>query len=157
MIEIERKFLIKNFDFQKTAIKKEEIVQAYLNSHPERSVRIRIKGEKAFMTIKGKSNKTGLSRFEWEKEIDLREARDLLNLCETGKIEKYRYIVPCGAHFYEVDEFYGENTGLVVAEIELKSENEDFEKPAWLGVEVTGDAKYYNSNLIKKPFKFWEL
>ncbi|WP_300433846.1 CYTH domain-containing protein [Christiangramia sp.] len=155
MQEIERKFLVGSVDFKEQASKKTHFVQAYLNTHPERTIRIRISGEKAFMTIKGKSSKNGLSRFEWEKEIETAEAKQLLKLCEPGKIEKYRYLIPKGKHTYEVDEFLGENRGLVLAEIELTSEEEEFEKPDWLGEEVTGDLKYYNSNLIAKPYINW--
>jgi len=150
MLEIERKFLVASLDFKKVAVKQTRIVQAYLNSHPERSVRVRIKGEKGILTIKGKGSETGMSRFEWEKEIPLIEAESLLLLCESGSIDKI-----VGHHIYEVDEFFGENKGLVVAEIELSSETETFEKPDWLGNEVTGQNKYYNSNLVKLPFCRW--
>lgn len=155
MQEIERKFLVTSEDFKKQASKKTLFIQAYLNTHPDRTIRIRISGEKAFMTIKGRSSENGLSRFEWEKEIKLGEAKELLKLCEPGKIEKYRYLVEFGAHTYEVDEFLEDNEGLFLAEIELDSEKEKFEKPHWLGEEVTGNLAYYNSNLIAKPFKNW--
>jgi len=155
MLEIERKFLVTSLDFKKEAIKQTRIVQAYLNSHPVRSVRVRIKGERGILTIKGKGNETGMSRFEWEKEITILEAESLLLLCEPGKIDKIRYEIPLGKHVYEVDEFFEENKGLFVAEIELTSENEFFEKPNWLGVEVTGQNKYYNSSLAKLPFCKW--
>ncbi len=152
--EIERKFLVIG-EFKKEAYQSNRIVQGFLSSNPERTVRIRIKGEKGFITIKGISNTSGTSRFEWEKEIALNEAEELLKLCETGIINKTRYLVKSGNHTFEVDEFYGENQGLVVAEIELSTENELFKKPVWLGNEVTGDKKYYNSTLSKKPFKTW--
>ncbi|WP_299433285.1 CYTH domain-containing protein [uncultured Aquimarina sp.] len=155
MIEIERKFLVTSESFKKEAQKNTKISQGYLNSNPERAVRIRIKGGKGFLTIKGKSNDSGTSRFEWEKEIDLKEAEVLLQLCEKGVIEKTRYEVQIGNHTYEVDEFYGENEGLIVAEIELSNENEEFLKPDWLGEEVTGDNRYYNSQLSKNPYKIW--
>jgi len=155
MLEIERKFLVKSNDFKKDALKQTRIVQAYLNSHPERSVRIRIKGEKGILTIKGKGSESGMSRFEWEKEISLQEAESLLPLCEPGIIDKIRYEIPLGKHIYEVDEFFGKNKGLVIAEIELNNENEVFEKPDWLAAEVTGQNKYYNSSLVKLPYCNW--
>lgn len=155
MVEIERKFLLLNNAFQKEAYTKNRIKQGYLSSVPERTVRIRLKGNKGFITIKGISNDSGMSRFEWEKEIPFQEAEKLLLLCEKGVIDKTRYEVKIGTHIFEVDEFYGENQGLVVAEIELESESEDFEKPLWLGKEVTNDKKYYNSYLSKNPFLTW--
>lgn len=153
-LEIERKFLI-NGDFKPFVESKTEIVQGYLSSVPERSVRIRIKGEKGFITIKGIGNKSGASRFEWEKEISVSDAKNLIQLCEPGVIEKIRYLVSVGKHTFEIDEFFGENKGLLIAEIELESEKENFEKPIWLGEEVTGIGKYYNASLIKNPFKNW--
>lgn len=154
--EIERKFLVKNSDFKQQATKSFRIVQAFLSSVPQRTVRVRIKGHKAFLTIKGISNQTGTSRFEWEKEILVHEAEQLLTLCEPARIEKTRYIVPIADNlFFEIDEFFGENKGLVVAEIELETENQVFQKPKWLGIEVTGDLKYYNSNLSLRPFSLW--
>lgn len=153
-IEIERKFLIKG-DFKQDAYTHEEIVQGYLSSVAERTVRIRIKGAKAFITIKGIGNISGTSRYEWEKEISVSDARELLHLCEPGVIDKIRYYIKVGEHVFEVDEFRGENQGLTVAEIELTSENESFDKPDWLGEEVTGDQRYYNASLVKKPYKEW--
>jgi len=155
MQEIERKFLIKDNGFKEEVIQATRIIQGYLNSAPERTVRVRIKGEQGFLTIKGISNESGTSRFEWEKEIPVDEAKTLLTLCESGIIDKTRYLVPCGEHTYEVDEFYGENLGLIVAEVELSNEDEYFEKPAWLAEEVTGDIKYYNSMLMKVPYTVW--
>ena len=152
--EIERKFLVKG-DFKKLAVKQTRIVQGYLSSVPERTVRVRIKGDKGFITIKGIGNVSGATRYEWEKEIPVSEVEDLLKICEPGIIDKTRYLVKAGNHTYEVDEFYGENEGLILAEIELSSENEKFEKPEWLGEEVTGDTKYYNSMLMKNPFTKW--
>ena len=149
MIEIERKFLVKSQDFKSGSTSKTLFIQGYLNTDPERSIRIRIQNKSAYLTIKGKSNASGLSRYEWEKEIPQEEAKELLNLCEPGIIEKYRYLVPVGGHIFEVDEFLGNNEGLILAEIELKSENEYFQKPKWLGEEVTGNIKYYNSYLSK--------
>ncbi len=155
MIEIERKFLVRNDSFKKEAFAKNHIAQGYLSSVPERTVRVRIKGEKGFLTIKGASNDSGLSRFEWEKEIPVSEAKSLLLLCEKGVIDKTRFEIKKGNHVFEVDEFYNDNEGLIVAEIELDSENDTFEIPDWLGKEVTGDIRYYNAYLSKKPFKNW--
>ncbi|MBC7439257.1 MAG: CYTH domain-containing protein [Flavobacterium sp.] len=157
MIEIERKFLVKSNDFKIKAIAQNRIAQGYLNSTPERTVRVRIKGKKGFLTIKGIGNECGMTRFEWENEIPVKEAQQLLNLCETGKIEKIRYEIKVGAHVFEVDEFFGENNGLFIAEIELSSETENFEKPDWLGEEVTNDERYYNAYLSRNPFKEWVL
>ena len=153
-LEIERKFLIKG-DFKQYAHKQEVIVQGYLSSVPERTVRIRIKGEKAYLTIKGVGNASGLSRYEWEKEIPVHEAQELLNLCEPGIIDKTRYYIKNDKHIFEVDEFHGENEGLTMAEIELTDEADIFEKPDWLGDEVTGDERYYNSYLSQKPYTKW--
>lgn len=155
MIEIERKFLVTSKAFLKQFKVKNRIVQGYLSSHPERTVRVRIKGEKGYLTIKGKSNKSGLSRMEWEKEIDINEAETLLQICESGVIDKIRYDVELGTRTFEVDVFEGENKGLIIAEVELQSENETFEKPEWLGEEVSGDERYYNAYLSKNPFKNW--
>ncbi|PJJ10346.1 adenylate cyclase [Flavobacterium sp. 1] len=155
MTEIERKFLVTSDAFKAEAIDQNRIKQGYLSSVPERTVRVRIKGEKGFLTIKGISNESGLSRFEWEKEIPLDEAEKLLLLCETGVIDKTRFEVKSGSHIVEIDEFYGENEGLIMAEIELQSETESFEKPAWLGTEVTNDKRYYNAYLSKNSFKSW--
>lgn len=154
--EIERKFLIKNDAFKKESIKAMRITQGYLSSVPERTVRVRIRDNQAFITVKGIGNKLGASRFEWEKEIQLEDAKELLKICEPGIIDKTRFNVKLGNHRYEVDEFYGKNKGLVIAELELTSEDENFEKPDWLGKEVTGEVKYYNSMLMKHPFKNWK-
>lgn len=153
--EIERKFLVAG-DFKAEATKATRIIQGYLSSVPERTVRVRVKGEKGFITIKGIGNQSGASRFEWEKEIPTTEAEQLLAICEPGVIDKTRYLVKSGEHTFEVDEFYGDNEGLTVAEVELSSEEEAFQKPAWLGEEVTGDVKYYNSMLMKNPYKNWK-
>ncbi len=152
--EIERKFLVAG-DFKKDAFKATRITQGYLCSVPERTVRVRVKGEKGYITIKGIGSASGASRFEWEKEIPVEEVKQLLEICEPGVIDKTRYLVKSGEHTFEVDEFYGDNDGLVVAEVELHSEDEAFVKPEWLGEEVTGDAKYYNSMLMKNPYKNW--
>lgn len=155
MIEIERKFLVTSTAFLDEFRAKNRIVQGYLSSVPERTVRVRIKGDKGYLTIKGKSSDSGMSRMEWEKEIALEEAEQLLRLCEAGVIDKIRYEIPVGKHLYEVDVFSGENEGLILAEIELESENETFENPNWLGMEVTNDTRYYNAYLSQKPFKTW--
>ena len=155
MIEIERKFLVVSEVFKNNSLRKNFIAQGYLNAAPERTVRVRIKGGKGFLTIKGKSNETGISRFEWEKEIPIAEARELLLLCEKNSIEKTRYEIQVASHIFEVDVFHGENEGLIIAEIELESESAHFEKPLWLGQEVTQDPRYYNSYLSKHPFKSW--
>ena len=153
--EIERKFLVKG-EYKTHAMRSSRIVQGYLSSVTGRTVRIRIRGEKGYITVKGKSNESGLSRYEWEKEIPLNEAEELLLLCEPGAIDKTRYEILVGKHIFEVDEFYGDNEGLTLAEVELESEGESYEKPEWLGEEVTGDRRYYNSSLTKHPFKNWE-
>ena len=145
-----------NGDFKSDAFKATRITQGYLSSVPERTVRVRVKGDKGFITIKGIGNASGASRFEWEKEIPVEDVKALLEICEPGVIDKTRYLVKAGEHTYEVDEFYGDNEGLTVAEVELSDENEAFDKPSWLGEEVTGDAKYYNSMLMKNPYKNWK-
>jgi CYTH domain-containing protein len=155
MIEIERKFLVLSDGFINESFAKKRIVQAYLNSNPERTVRVRIKEDKGFLTIKGKGNSTGTTRLEWEKEIAVDDAEKLLLICESGVIDKIRHEVKVGQHVFEVDVFAGENTGLLLAEIELQSEDEAFEKPIWLGKEVTNDERYYNAYLSKNPFKNW--
>lgn len=154
-IEIERKFLVLSGDFKNESLKSTRILQGYLSSQPGRTVRVRIRGEKGYITVKGISNDSGTSRFEWEKEIPASEAVDLLKICEPGLIEKTRYEIVYGMHIFEVDEFYGDNLGLVVAEVELVSEEEQFAKPEWIGREVTGEAKYYNSMLRKTPYSKW--
>lgn len=152
--EIERKFLVAG-DYKPEVIASQRIVQAYLSSTPGRTVRVRIRGDQGFLTIKGKGSASGASRYEWEREIPLAEAEELLALCEPGLIDKTRHLVPCGAHTFEVDEFHGDNEGLVVAEVELQAEDEAFARPHWLGREVTGDARYYNSRLKRLPFRHW--
>jgi CYTH domain-containing protein len=152
--EIERKFLVSG-DYQTMATDHIRITQGYISSAHGRTVRVRIAGNKAFLTIKGASNASGTSRFEWEKAIDVDDARQLMELCEPGMIDKIRHIVPFGGHRFEVDEFLGENAGLVVAEVELSSEDEFFERPPFLAQEVTGDRRYYNSSLTKLPFTKW--
>lgn len=156
-LEIERKFLVINDEFKSEAYQKKIIKQGYLNSDKNRTVRVRIADNKAFLTIKGKTNASGTTRFEWEKEIDKNEAEELLLLCEPSIIDKTRFLVKSDHHTYEIDEFYGDNEGLIVAEIELNSENETFKKPSWIGKEVTGKIEYYNSSISKNPFKNWGL
>ena len=155
--EIERKFLV-DADFKKEAYDAIRITQGYLSSMPQRVVRVRVKGEKGYLTIKGEADASGVSRFEWEKEISLQEAQSLLQLAEPGIIDKTRYLIKNtdGKHIWEVDEFHGENEGLVIAEIELSTENDPFDKPEWLGKEVTGDKRYYNAYLSKNPFNTWK-
>ena len=157
MTEIERKFLVRTDAFKSEASSTWRIRQGFLNTHPERAVRIRIKGETGFLTIKGISDKEGTTRFEWEKEIPKEEAEELLSICEEGIIDKTRYEILSGDHLFEVDEFYGMNEGLIIAEVELSSKNEAFKRPEWLGKEVTGDIRYYNSQLSKHPFKTWKV
>jgi CYTH domain-containing protein len=154
-LEIERKFLVLSTDFKKESFKKSYIKQGFLNSNKNRAVRIRLIDDTAYLTIKGLSNHSGTSRLEWEKEIDAQEAKALLELCEKGIIEKYRYFIKNEDLIFEVDEFLGDNEGLVMAEIELLDASQHFKKPEWLGQEVTGDTRYYNSSLSKKPFKNW--
>ena len=155
MIEIERKFLVISNDFKNESYKQTRIKQGFLNTNPERTVRVRVKGDKGYLTIKGLSSTNGLSRYEWEKEISKHDANQLLKLCEKGIIDKTRYEINIGKHTFEVDEFYGDNQGLVIAEVELQNESEAFEKPNWLGKEITGIKKYYNSQLSINPYKLW--
>jgi len=157
MIEIERKYLVNSKGYRSLAFSKSHIVQGFLNSHPDRVVRIRIADDKAFLTVKGRSNSAGTTRFEWEKEIPTPEAKLLLELCEKEILEKIRYFVRTGTHIIEVDEFLGSNQGLVIAEIEIEKEDDNIEVPSWVGLEVTGDIKYYNSQLSKSPFKEWKV
>lgn len=152
--EIERKFLVKG-DFGKYVTSSQRIVQGYICSQPGRTVRVRIRGEKGFLTIKGASDEKGLSRHEFEYEIPLADGEELLKLCEPGTIDKIRNLIPVGRHTWEVDVFHGDNEGLILAEIELAEENEPFERPEWLGREVSGDRRYYNSMLTKHPYTKW--
>lgn len=152
--ETERKFIVKG-DFSPYVGYSRHIMQGYLNSSPDRTVRVRIKGEKGYITVKGPSDEAGLSRYEWEKEIDIADAEELMSLCESGIIDKTRYYVTFEDHLFEVDVFHGENEGLVLAEVELASPDESFACPHWLGDEVTGDVRYYNSYLSAHPFSAW--
>lgn len=154
-MEIERKFLVVSQDYRAQSFAKHHIVQGFLNTDPERTVRVRLQGSQGFITVKGLSSESGVSRLEWEFGINSDEAKDLLSICKRPLIDKMRYLVRSGDHIFEVDEFHDENEGLVIAEIELTTEEENFIKPTWLGREVTGDPKYYNAQLSKTPFKFW--
>ncbi|MEI6895866.1 MAG: CYTH domain-containing protein [Colwellia sp.] len=153
--EIERKYRVNGESFKAKAEKSLRIIQGYLCSVPERTVRVRIKGDKGFLTIKGIGNESGASRYEWESEISTAEAKELLKICEPGVIDKTRFIVEYEGHTFEVDEFYADNQGLVVAEVELDDEEQVVNKPEWLGEEVTGDVRYYNSMLMKQPYCQW--
>lgn len=154
-LEIERKFLVKSDTYKEQASSQIRMIQGFLNRDPERTVRVRTVGDKGYLTIKGASNASGTTRFEWETEITHSEATNLIDLCEGIILEKNRYKIPVEGHFFEVDEFLGENKGLVVAEIELQHEDEVFKKPNWLGEEVTGKVAYYNSQLSIKPYSQW--
>jgi len=153
MIEIERKFLVNSNDFKSLASSKVFIQQGYLSKDPHRTVRIRIRDKQAFLTIKGISNASGMSRFEWEKEIPLNEGKALMALCLPTIIEKTRYLVSQGELYFEVDVFEGDHKGLVLAEIELPSETAKVKLPSWIGKEVTGQKAYYNSYLSSKELK----
>ncbi len=153
--EIERKYLVLSDAFKKEAFKAERIIQGFLCSVPQRTVRVRLTGEQGFLTVKGIGNESGTTRFEWEKEISKQEAQSLLEICEEGTIDKVRYFVKSGVHIFEVDEFALDNKGLVMAEVELEQEDDALEKPAWLGEEVTGQKRYYNSYLVKHPYQNW--
>ena len=156
LLEVERKFLVVG-EFKSQATSSTHISQGYIASGGGRTVRVRIRDDKGYLTIKGPSNRAGLARFEWEKEIPLAEAEALMTICEPGIIKKTRWLVPSpdGRHTWEVDEFWGDNEGLIMAEIELESEDDTFEKPDFIGKEVTGDRRYYNSHMRRNPFKLW--
>ena len=153
-LEIERKFLVTG-SFEQDAFKSIRITQGYISLDPERIVRIRRTDDKAYLTIKSMAGKSGITRFEWEKEISPEDADMLLKLCVQGVIDKTRFFVDIENKTFEVDVFHGDNEGLIIAEIELNSESENFPKPAWLGEEVSFDERYYNSYLVKHPYKFW--
>lgn len=156
-LEIERKFLVKDENYKEEAFKATRVMQGYISSAKGRTVRVRTMGDKGFITIKGPSNASGTTRFEWEKEISVEDVRQLMNLCEPGIIDKTRYLVKAGQLTYEIDEFYGDNEGLTVAEIELPTEDTPFERASWLGEEVTGDRRYYNASLTKNPYTNWKI
>lgn len=154
--EIERKFLVKKGGAYKcAAFSGSRIQQGYIPC-ANATVRIRVRDDKAYLTIKGKSGDGGLSRYEFEKEISLEEASHLLQLCEGGMIDKHRYLLKSGKHVFEIDEFHGDNEGLVMAEVELRSEDEAYEKPDFIGPEVTGDARFYNKYMLTNPFSAWK-
>lgn len=153
--EIERKFLVCGYDYKTQAVSHSHIQQGYILSSHGRTVRVRIRDRKAYLTIKGPAQEGHFGRYEFEKEISLEDAKELMKLCEPGIIDKTRYLVPCGKHTFEIDEFYGDNAGLVMAEVELSDENETFEKPDFIGMEVTGDKRFYNGHMRKMPFIVW--
>lgn len=155
-LEIERKFLVLDTSFKHEAFSSSHIRQGYICSGHGRTVRIRIRDSRAYITIKGPSLNGGLSRYEFEQEIPFADAEDLMLLCEPGIIDKTRWLVTSGRHTFEVDEFHGDNDGLVIAEVELGSEDEAFQKPAFIGQEVTGDRRYYNSHLRRNPYRLWK-
>ena len=154
-LEIERKFLVKKGDaYKNAAFSSSHIQQGYIPAEGA-TVRVRTRDDKAYLTIKGKSVNGGMTRYEFEKEITMDEAQHLLQLCQGGVIDKRRYLVKSGNHIFEVDEFYGDNEGLVMAEVELESETEAYEKPDFIDCEVTGDKRFYNSHLLTNPFYKW--
>ena len=146
--ETERKFLVKG-EFRHLAVKEIDILQTYMSVDPDKTIRLRIADDKAYLTIKSRLVKESISRSEWEFLIPLEDANEMMQVCLPGKIVKIRYLIPAGKHIFEVDVFHDKNEGLIIAEIELSSEDEQFEKPDWLGEEVTGKPEYYNANLIK--------
>ena len=152
--EIERKFIVDG-EFKKFAHSSSHIQQGYFDTAPGRTVRVRIRDDKAYLTIKGPSNKDGLSRYEFETEVSSEDGAQLLSLCGPGRIDKTRWLVDFGGHTFEVDEFHGDNEGLIMAEVELSSEDEAFDKPAFIGKEVTGDRRFYNSHLMRMPYCVW--
>ena len=154
-IEIERKFLVTSTAYKKAAYNFYDMVQGYIAHEKGNSVRVRITNTEAVMTIKGPSDSKGMSRYEWNHQIPVEDAKELLKLSQGGVIEKRRYLVHSGPHVFEIDEVYGDNEGLVIAEVELQSENETFEKPSFVGKEVTGDRRYYNAYLTTNPYKSW--
>lgn len=153
-LEIERKFLVVG-EFRDQAYSFSRIRQGYISSGNGKTVRVRIRDDRGYLTIKGPSDQAGLARYEFETEIALSDAMDLMKLCEPGIIDKKRYLVRSGNHVFEVDEFYGDNEGLIMAEVELHSEDEPFQKPSFIGPEVTGDRRYYNAHLRRNPYKLW--
>ena len=154
-LEIERKFLVLDDSYKHEAFSSSHIRQGYICSGRGRTVRIRIRDDRAYLTIKGPSTDNGLTRYEFEQEIPFADAEQLMELCEPGLIDKTRWLVKSGNHTFEVDEFHGENQGLVVAEVELKDASESPKKPDFIGKEVTGDRRYYNSQLRICPYCRW--
>ncbi|MBR5575803.1 MAG: CYTH domain-containing protein [Bacteroidaceae bacterium] len=155
--ETERKFLVVG-EFKSQSYNATRIQQGYIASNNGRTVRVRIRGDKGYLTIKGPSGLKGITRYEFDTEIPLDDARELMEICEPGIIDKIRYLVksPDGRHTWEIDEFYGDNEGLVLAEVELSHESEEFQKPDFIGREVTGDRRFYNSHMRSYPFKLWK-
>lgn len=154
-LEIERKFLVLDDSYKKEAFNHSHIQQGYICSERGRTVRVRIRDDHAYITIKGPSMDGGLSRYEFEQEIPLEDGKRLMDLCEPGIIDKVRWLVKSGDHIFEVDEFFGTNEGLVMAEVELSSVDENVKKPDFIGKEVTGDRRYYNSQLRQNPYQYW--
>jgi CYTH domain-containing protein len=154
-LEIERKFLVLDDSYKHEAFSSYHIMQGYICRVSGKTVRVRIRDKQAFITIKGPSLDGGLSRYEFEQEIPLADAEQLMKLCEPGMIDKTRWLVKSGGHTFEVDEFHGDNEGLVVAEVELSEAEESFEKPHFIGEEVTGDRRYYNAQLCQHPYVSW--
>ena len=154
-LEIERKFLVTG-EFRDQTYSHSRIRQGYILTGQGKTIRIRIRDDRGYLTIKGPSDRAGLSRYEFETEVSLADAQDLMRICEPGIIDKTRYLVRSGEHIFEVDEFYGDNEGLVMAEVELGSEDEPFEKPSFIGREVTGDRRFYNSHLRRNPYCLWK-
>ena len=154
-MEIERKFLVRGSSYRQQAHSSSRIRQGYICSGHGHTVRVRMRDEEAFLTIKGPSLDGGLSRYEFEKSITAEEANSLFKLCEPGIIDKTRYLVSCGNHIFEVDEFHGDNQGLVIAEVELSAPDEHYDRPDFLGKEVTGNRRYYNSHLRSHPYCQW--
>lgn len=154
MQEIERKFLVTG-EFKSLAYDKTHIEQGYFATEPGKTVRVRIRNDKGYLTIKGPSSKDGLSRYEFEVEVPLEDAQEMMKLCVPGRVNKDRYLIKSGKHIVEVDEFFDENEGLILAEIELENEDEAYVKPDFLGAEVTGDKRYYNKYMIRHPYKLW--
>ena len=154
-LEIERKFLVCG-EYKQLAVSSTHIQQAYIASGNGRTVRVRIRDEKAYLTIKGPGNRSGQARYEFEMEIPLADARELMAIAEPGVIDKRRFLVPYEGHTFEVDEFYGDNEGLTMAEVETETEGEHVELPSFIGREVTGDRRFYNAHMRRYPFCLWK-
>jgi adenylate cyclase len=146
--ETERKFLIKG-EFRHLAVREIKIIQCYLTIDPDKTIRLRIADDNAYLTVKSRPLKNSITRNEWEVKIPVRDAEEMMHICLPGRIIKTRYLVPSGKHTFEIDVFHDKNEGLIVAEIELTKDDEHFDKPDWLGEEVTGLPQYYNANLKK--------
>ncbi|MDA8650649.1 CYTH domain-containing protein [Flavobacteriaceae bacterium] len=155
-LEIERKFLVTSADYRDQAVDKQDMIQGFLSRDPHRTVRVRLAGDQAWLTIKGRSSADGTSRFEWEKPISKNHGLALMELALPGRIQKSRFTVHHNGFCFEVDEFKGENQGLILAEIELTHAQQSFDRPQWLGQEVTQDPRYYNAQLSLQPFTQWK-